>query len=68
VTAANFKAILEGDASKAHGGTKRVLLSTAEDEVFINFVDHGAPGIIALPNEYIYAKDLMATLDVMTKK
>jgi hypothetical protein len=46
----NFKAILEGDASKAKGGTKRVLLSTAEDEVFINFIDHGAVGIIALPN------------------
>jgi len=31
VTIDNFVAILEGDASKAHGGTKRVLKSTSED-------------------------------------
>ena len=39
-------------------GTGRVLESTADDIVFLNFADHGATGLIAFPNEYLYADDL----------
>ncbi len=35
--------------------------TTSEDRIFINFADHGAPGLIAFPNEYLYATDLLET-------
>ncbi len=50
------------------GGNGKVLNSTSASKVFINFSDHGAPGLIAFPNEYLYAKDLNETFNVMTKK
>ena len=65
VTPANFLAILEGNAAKVKGGNGRVLKSTSNSKVFINFSDHGAPGLIAFPNEYLYAKDLNTTLNLM---
>jgi legumain len=54
VTPKNFLAALRGD-SAAVGG-KKVLKSTSDDRVFINFSDHGAPGLIAFPTSYLYAK------------
>jgi len=65
VTPENFLAILKGDATKVKGGNGKVLKSTAESKVFINFADHGAPGLIAFPNEYLYANDLNATITYM---
>lgn len=57
VTPDNFLSILRGD-SKAVGGNK-VLKSGKNDNVFINFSDHGAPGLIAFPaGQYLYATDL----------
>ena len=43
-------------------GSGRVLSSTAKDFVFLNFADHGGSGLIAFPNEYLYADDFIAAL------
>lgn len=59
-------AILEGDATKVKGGNGKVLKSGPNDNVFINFADHGATGLIAFPSKYLYAKDLIDTFNVMT--
>jgi len=65
VTPANFLAILRGDKAGVTGGNGKVLGSTANSKVFINFADHGAPGLIAFPNEYLYAPDLNQTINYM---
>jgi legumain len=43
----------------------RVLESTEEDNVLINFIDHGAPGMVAFPSTVMYAKDLIRVLTQM---
>ena len=60
VTAKNFLSIITGDKQSMKDiGTGRVLESTKEDRVFINFVDHGGVGLIAFPEQpYLYKKDL----------
>jgi legumain len=63
VTPANFLSILKGDPASVKGGNGRVLKSTKDSKVFINFSDHGSPGLIAFPNEYLYAKDLNTTIN-----
>jgi legumain len=62
VTPSNYLKVLRGDASA--GG--KVLKSTADDIVFLNFADHGAPGLIAFPSSYLYAKDLLSALQAMS--
>jgi len=61
-----FLAVLSGDASAAGG---KVLRSGAQDHVFVNFVDHGAVGLIAFPesgrDQVLHAKQLVATLERM---
>ena len=47
LTSENFMAVMMGDKTAAGGG--KVLRSTIEDNVFLFFVDHGAPGILAFP-------------------
>jgi len=56
VTPDNFVAVLTGDADATEG--KPVLKSTEQDRVFVNFIDHGGTGIIAFPNDLMYAKQL----------
>ena len=70
VTPKNFLAVLQQNADAVKGiGSGRVLKSTANDKVFINFADHGAPGLIAFPTQYLYATDLTPVLTSMwTKK
>ncbi len=53
-----------GNAAAVKGvGTGRVLNSKSGDRVFLNFVDHGAAGLIAMPvGDYWYAPDFQATL------
>jgi len=61
-----FLKVLLGDEKGVAGiGTGRVLKSRAKDHVFINFVDHGAPGIIAFPSEELHARELISTLKKM---
>ncbi|RZK01665.1 MAG: hypothetical protein EOO43_24120, partial [Flavobacterium sp.] len=65
VNSTNFLAVLRGDSAAVDG--KRVLQSTEEDNVFVYFVDHGAPGMLCFPAEtdYLYADDLIKTLNFM---
>jgi len=62
-----FTAVLTGDAAAAGG---KVLKSKADDHVFVNFVDHGAVGLIAFPGEepVMHAKALRAALQKMHSK
>ena len=46
-------------------GTSRVLESTADDNVFLYFADHGAPGLIAFPNAYLHSDVLISTFAKM---
>ena len=66
VTPQNFLSVLKQDSAAMKGkGTGRVLKSTNADKVFINFSDHGAPGLIAFPSSYLYATDLTPVLTGM---
>lgn len=62
VTPANFQAVLTGTAS----GKK--LQSTSEDNVFIFFSDHGAPGLIAFPGSagVLHKTELQTSLQTMS--
>lgn len=56
VTPENFIAVLSGDNSTTGG--LPVLQSGPNDNVFVNFVDHGGPGIIAFPAGQLSATKL----------
>ncbi|CAH8430182.1 unnamed protein product [Schistosoma rodhaini] len=58
VNSKTFLKVLKGD--KSAGG--KVLKSGKNDDVFIYFTDHGAPGLIAFPDDELYAKQFMSTL------
>lgn len=60
-------AVLTGDASTVPAG-KPVLKSTGDDNVFINFADHGGVGIIAFPHGTLSANSLNTTLQTMHSK
>ena len=49
VNSDNFLAVLTGNQSDVPKG-KKVLNSTENDDVFINFADHGGPGILEMPS------------------
>uniref|UniRef100_A0A672L386 Legumain-like n=1 Tax=Sinocyclocheilus grahami TaxID=75366 RepID=A0A672L386_SINGR len=51
VTPQNFLAVLKGDAASVKGGSGKVLKSGPNDHVFVYFTDHGAPGLLAFPND-----------------
>ena len=66
VTAQLFMDVLTGNSE---GATGKVLKSKADDTVFVNFVDHGGPGIVAFPNgPFLHVKDLSKTLKTMQSK
>lgn len=58
----NFLAVLRGDQQNATG---RVLNTGPNDNIFVFFADHGGPGLIAFPNSYLYAHQLIETLEYM---
>lgn len=62
VTPENFIAVLTANKTAISGGNGRVLESGPNDEVFIYFSDHGSPGLIAFPHQYLYADTLQNTL------
>jgi len=70
VTADLFLKVITGDDSNLpKGGSGKVLKSTENDRVFLNFVDHGGVGIIAFPNgPYMHASDLSKGLKTMQSK
>jgi hypothetical protein len=61
VTPVNFLGVLRGNASG------KVLRSTAEDNVFVFFSDHGAPGLIAFPHGELHKVELQAALAYMSE-
>jgi len=66
VTAETVQAVLKGDAKTAGGP---VLETDADSKVFFYFADHGAPGLVAMPNgPYLYADDFHKTLLEMNEK
>ena len=67
VNVANFLAVLKGNATEIQGGNGKVLHSGPEDDVFINFVDHGAPGLVSFPDTYLYADQLNSTFAYMSQ-
>mmetsp|Transcript_5297 Transcript_5297/g.11703 ORF Transcript_5297/g.11703 Transcript_5297/m.11703 type:complete len:445 (-) Transcript_5297:73-1407(-) len=60
----NFLKVLTGDSS-AKGP---VLKSGSRDHVFINFVDHGAPGLVAFPSTELHKTQLDDAFATMHKK
>merc|ERR1719230_691454 len=62
VTPANFEAVMTGTASG------KSLKSTADDNVFVFFSDHGAAGLIAFPSDTMHKSDLQSTLQKMSDK
>ncbi|XP_006632647.2 legumain [Lepisosteus oculatus] len=68
VTPANFLAVLKGDAQALRGvGSGKVLKSGPNDHVFVYFTDHGAPGLLAFPNDDLHVKDLKDAINYMHK-
>lgn len=65
VNPTNFLNILKGNAAGVKGGNGKVLATTEESKVFIFFSDHGAPGLIAFPSQYLYANDLNTAIEYM---
>uniref|UniRef100_A0A673KUX9 Legumain n=1 Tax=Sinocyclocheilus rhinocerous TaxID=307959 RepID=A0A673KUX9_9TELE len=65
VTPQNFLAVLKGDAASVKGGSGKVLKSGPNDHVFVYFTDHGAPGLLAFPNDDLHVDDLMDTIKYM---
>jgi legumain len=65
-SAANFLRVLTGDS---HNG--RALQSTENDDVFVFYDDHGAPGILCVPannGPELYADSIYATIKEMKEK
>ncbi|CAJ1074786.1 legumain [Xyrichtys novacula] len=65
VTPENFLAVLKGDSASVKGGSGKVLKSGPKDHVFVYFTDHGAPGILAFPNDDLNVKDLQDAITYM---
>jgi legumain len=61
---ANFGAVLTGKKNEVPAG-KPVLTSTANDNVFVNFVDHGGVGLIAFPRQHLPANQLLQFFTTM---
>ncbi|CAF2755961.1 unnamed protein product [Rotaria sp. Silwood2] len=66
VTPQNFINVLLGKKEAMKGiGSGKVIPSGPNDNVFVYFTDHGATGLIAFPNDVLYAKDLNKTITQM---
>lgn len=66
VTPETFLNVLLGKSESLRGiGSGKVLKSGPNDHVFINFADHGAPGLLAFPNGELLVSDFMKTLNKM---
>ena len=69
VTPQNFINVMLGDRKAMKGvGTGKVLVGDPDAKVFVNFVDHGATGLIAFPDDYMYADTLIETIGNMSAK
>ncbi|CAK0784835.1 hypothetical protein CVIRNUC_008040 [Coccomyxa viridis] len=70
VTAKTFLQVLAGKrAPKVIGSTGKVLKSGPNDRVFVYFADHGAPGILGMPNgAFLYADQLNEVLTAKSEQ
>ncbi|XP_052766084.1 legumain-like [Mya arenaria] len=57
-----FLSVLKGEKDKVNG---KVIDSGPNDHVFVNFVDHGAPGILGFGSKTLKAKKLMDAIMFM---
>jgi len=66
-TADTFISVLTGNKMTGpNGPVKKVLKSTAEDNVFVYFTDHGSSGVIAFPvGDYLTSQRLNRALRLM---
>jgi len=62
VTPANFAAVMTGTA------TGKKLESTADDNVFVFFSDHGAAGLIAFPSDTMHKAEFQQVFETMHSK
>uniref|UniRef100_UPI00358E54B6 legumain n=1 Tax=Myxine glutinosa TaxID=7769 RepID=UPI00358E54B6 len=63
VTPENFLAVLRGDAEAVRGkGNGKVIHSGPDDHVFVYFTDHGAPDLLAFPNDELHVRALNKTI------
>uniref|UniRef100_A0AAZ3S001 Legumain n=1 Tax=Oncorhynchus tshawytscha TaxID=74940 RepID=A0AAZ3S001_ONCTS len=67
VTPDNFLAVLKGDSASTQLGSGKVLKSGPNDHVFVYISARGAPGLLAFPNDELYAADLMDVIEYMHK-
>lgn len=63
VSPQNFLDILQG--KKVNGGSGKVIASGPDDHIFVNFADHGAPGLIAFPNDELHAQAFINVIKKM---
>lgn len=69
VTPQNFLAVISGNqAALTNTNANKVVQSGPDDNIFIYFSDHGAPGLIAFPNSNLLVKDLQTTLNAMSQR
>ncbi|CAL8462896.1 g2430 [Coccomyxa elongata] len=70
VNARNFLQVLAGKkAPKVIGSSGKILKSGPEDRVFVYYADHGAPGILGMPNgAFLYADQLLSVLTAKSEQ
>ncbi|KAI5013962.1 hypothetical protein ZWY2020_055352 [Hordeum vulgare] len=63
VTADNFYAVLLGNKTAVTGGSRKVINSKPNDHIFIYYTDHGAAGLLGMPNPPdVYADNFIEVL------
>ncbi|XP_013637860.1 PREDICTED: vacuolar-processing enzyme delta-isozyme isoform X2 [Brassica oleracea var. oleracea] len=68
VNVKNFYNVILGNESGITGGSGKVVKSGPNDSIFIYYADHGAPGLLSMPDgEDIHAKDFIKVLEKMHK-
>ncbi|KAL1475608.1 hypothetical protein MTO96_037169 [Rhipicephalus appendiculatus] len=53
---------------KVKGGSGKVIASGPKDHIFVNFADHGAPGVLAFPNGELHATSFVNVIKSMNKQ
>ncbi|VVC37944.1 Peptidase C13, legumain [Cinara cedri] len=66
VNSTNFLNIITGNKSAMKSiGSGKVVEGGRHDTIFINFVDHGTTGLVAFPNDFLYADQLNDAFNTM---
>ncbi|RUS81743.1 hypothetical protein EGW08_010497, partial [Elysia chlorotica] len=65
-----FLKVLTGDAEgveKILGRKGKVIKSGPKDRIFVNFADHGGPGVLVFPTKMLYKNELHSAIEEMHK-